>query len=129
MANAGSKRPLSPHVQIYRPQLSWVPSIINRITGVANAIGLLLLCWGLVSLATGPEAFGTFQAVIGSWFGKLCLLGWTWSICYHVLNGIRHLVWDTGHGFDVEFSDRTAMMVIAGSIGLTVLVWFAAYVV
>lgn len=126
MADAGSKRPLSPHVQIYRPQLSWVPSIVNRMTGVANAIGLVLVTWGLVALAVGPDAFGTVQAFLGSWLGKLMLFGWTWSICYHALNGIRHLVWDIGLGFEIEIMDRSALAVVGGSVVLTLLIWIVA---
>ena len=126
MADAGSKRPLSPHVQIYRLQLSWVPSIVNRMTGVANAVGLLLLSWGLVALASGPDAYAGFHGFIGSWLGMLMLFGWTWSICYHALNGIRHLVWDTGIGFEIEIMDRSAMAVIGGSVVLTVLIWIVA---
>ncbi len=126
MADAGSKRPLSPHVLIYRPQLSWVPSIVNRMTGVANAVGLLLLSWGLVALASGSDAYAGFHGFIGSRPGMLMLFGWTWSICYHALNGIRHLVWDTGIGFDIETMDRSAMAVIGGSMILTLLIWIVA---
>ena len=126
MADVGSKRPLSPHVLIYRPQLSWVPSIVNRMTGVANAVGLLLLSWGLVALASGSDAYAGFHGFIGSRAGMLMLFGWTWSICYHALNGIRHLVWDTGIGFDIETMDRSAMAVVGGSMILTVLIWIVA---
>lgn len=120
---AHGSRPLSPHLQIYRPQLSWVPSITHRFTGVALSVGTLLLVRWLVALASGPEAFETVQAFIGSWFGLLLLFGWTWSLFYHLANGIRHLVWDAGYGFELRSMELGAWIVIGSSVGLTLLFW------
>ncbi|MDX5361530.1 MAG: succinate dehydrogenase, cytochrome b556 subunit [Alphaproteobacteria bacterium] len=131
MANAktGTDRPLSPHLQIYRPQLSSMPSITHRITGVANAVGLILLTWWLVAMATGAGAFDAVQWFLDSILGRIMLFGWTWALCYHFLNGIRHLVWDAGHGFEVETMERSAKMVIGGSVVLTLLVWIVVAIV
>src|SRR5258708_21896065 len=95
-------RPLSPHLQVYRPQLTSVLSITHRATGVALAIGTLLLVWWLLAAATGPEQFAVVQAVLGSWIGRLLLLGWTWALFYHLANGIRHLFLDAGRGLELK---------------------------
>ena len=87
-------RPLSPHLQVYRPQWTMVLSISHRITGVGLSLGTLLLVYWLAAAAAGPEAFETAQEVIGSWIGRLFLFGWTFALFYHLCNGIRHLVWD-----------------------------------
>ncbi|MCP1336674.1 succinate dehydrogenase, cytochrome b556 subunit [Futiania mangrovi] len=131
MANAktGTDRPLSPHLQIYRPQLSSMPSITHRITGMANAAGLILLTWWLVAMATGAGAFDAVQWFLDSILGRIMLFGWTWALCYHFLNGIRHLVWDAGFGFEVETMERSAKMVIGGSVVLTLLVWIVVAIV
>src|SRR4051812_15488772 len=92
-----TERPMSPHLQVYRPQLTSILSITHRATGVALSVGtLLLVCW-LVSGAMGPQSYASLQGFLGSWLGILLLLGWSWSLFYHLCNGIRHLVWDTGH--------------------------------
>src|SRR5688500_2907199 len=93
-------RPLSPHLQIYRWQITMVMSILHRITGVALAVGTLLLIWWLVAAAAGPDAFATAQDFLGSILGRLLLLGWSWALFYHLCNGIRHLAWDAGWGFE-----------------------------
>jgi succinate dehydrogenase / fumarate reductase, cytochrome b subunit len=91
-----ASRPLSPHLQIYRPQITSVLSISHRATGLALSLGTLLLVWWLVALARGPEAFASVQSFVGSWLGRLLLLGWTFSLFFHLANGIRHLCWDAG---------------------------------
>ena len=91
-------RPLSPHLQIYRPQLTSVLSIFPRMTGVGLALGAVLVVWWLIAAATGLEYFGVVDGLLTSWIGHLVLLGMTWALAYHLLNGIRHLVWDIGHG-------------------------------
>lgn len=122
----GSKRPLSPHLQIYRLPFTALTSVIHRGTGVGLAIGTLLLVWWLVSAALGPQAFATAQAFLGSPLGYLILLGWSWCLFYHLCNGIRHLVWDAGWGFDMPNIDMGAIMVVGVSVVLTVVAWVAA---
>src|SRR5579871_4098332 len=93
-----AERPLSPHLQIYRPMLTMMMSIVHRITGAALYVGTLLLAWWLLAAASGPNAYATFQAVASSFIGRVVLLGYTWALV-HMLGGIRHLIWDSGHGF------------------------------
>jgi|SRR4051812_5122961 succinate dehydrogenase / fumarate reductase cytochrome b subunit len=119
-------RPLSPHLQIYRPQLTSVLSITHRATGVALAVGTLLLVWWLLAAATGPEQFAVVQAVLGSWIGRLLLLGWSWALFYHLANGIRHLFWDAGRGLGIKASYRSGWTVVLASIVLTAITWWMA---
>ncbi len=120
-------RPLSPHLQVYRFQWTMALSILHRITGVALAVGaLMLVCW-LVALADGPAAYAAIESFLASWFGRLLMFGWTWSLIYHLLAGIRHLVWDTGHGFSLPAAQASGYIVAMGSVILTLLVWVAAY--
>jgi succinate dehydrogenase / fumarate reductase cytochrome b subunit len=114
-------RPLSPHLQIYKPQLTSVLSISHRATGLALSVGTLLLSWWLLAAATGPEAYAQAQFFIGSWFGVLLLVGWTYSLFFHLCNGVRHLMWDTGHGLDLATTYATGWAVVAASAGLTLL--------
>jgi succinate dehydrogenase / fumarate reductase cytochrome b subunit len=118
-------RPLSPHLQVYRPQLTSAMSIFHRITGVANAVGTLVLVWWLVAAASGPEAFGTVQAFLGSWIGIIVLLGWSLSVFYHLCNGIRHLFWDAGFGFELTNVYRSGVAVLIGAVVLTAIAWIA----
>ncbi|HVM80723.1 MAG TPA: succinate dehydrogenase, cytochrome b556 subunit [Stellaceae bacterium] len=118
-----AERPLSPHLQIYRPQLTSVLSILHRITGVALAVGTLLLAWWLVALASGEDAFNAAQGFVGSWLGKLLLLGWSFAVFYHLANGIRHLFWDAGYGFEIKTTYASGWTVVAASTLLTVLAW------
>src|SRR5690606_1427727 len=97
-----SRRPLSPHLQIYRPQITSTLSILHRLTGIALGGGTLLLTWWLVAAAAGPEAFATAQGFICSIVGRLLLFGWSFALFYHLCNGIRHLVWDAGYGFEID---------------------------
>lgn len=119
-------RPLSPHLQIYRPQWTWVPSILHRMAGVGLMLGGVLVVWWLLAAAAGPQAFATADGLITSWLGHLVLLGLTWALAYHFLNGVRHLVWDLGYGFEVETAERSAQATVAGSVVLTVLLWLVA---
>ncbi|MBX6366883.1 MAG: succinate dehydrogenase, cytochrome b556 subunit [Rhodospirillales bacterium] len=123
-----SERPLSPHLQIYRWQLTMTLSIAHRATGIALSVGTLLLVWWLVAAATGPEAYRVVQEFLGSWLGILLLIGWSLSLFYHLCAGIRHLVWDTGHGFDIKTVYQSGWTVVVASIGLTILAWGAALV-
>ena len=122
---SGPNRPLSPHLLIYRPQLTSVLSITHRATGVALAAGTLLLTWWLVAAATGPDSFATVQAVLGSWPGMIVLLGFTWALLYHLCNGIRHLFWDAGLGLELQAAYRSGWAVVGCSVVLTALAWVA----
>lgn len=120
-------RPLSPHLQVYKFEWTMAYSITHRITGVGLAIGTLLFVWWLMALATGPDAFATVQGFIGSWFGRLLLLGWTWALFYHLVNGIRHMVWDTGWGLDMPTAGMTGHIMVASSVVLTLAAWLIGY--
>jgi succinate dehydrogenase / fumarate reductase cytochrome b subunit len=116
------ERPVSPHLQIYRWPLPMMMSILHRMTGVCLYVGTLLLAWWLIAAGEGPNAFAKVSAFLGSWFGRVMLFGYTWALLHHMLGGIRHLIWDTGHGFGPE-RDSLAVMTAVGSVGLTVLLW------
>ncbi|MGD1877334.1 MAG: succinate dehydrogenase, cytochrome b556 subunit [Kiloniellaceae bacterium] len=122
-----SNRPLSPHLQVYRPQITSALSILHRITGVALAVGTLLLTYWLIAAATGPEAFATAQGLIGSIIGRLLLFGWSFALFYHLCNGIRHLVWDAGYGFEIETAQRSGLVAVGVAAVLTLLCWIAGY--
>jgi succinate dehydrogenase / fumarate reductase cytochrome b subunit len=118
-----SARPISPHLGIYRWQLTMTLSIIHRATGVALAVGTLLVLAALFALAAGPEMYGKVQAFCASPFGIFLLVGWTWSLCFHLCNGIRHLAWDTGWGYEIPRAYATGWAVVVLSVLMTVLVW------
>lgn len=122
-----ANRPLSPHIQIYRPQLTSVLSILHRLTGIALAVGTLLLVWWLAAAAAGENAFDEVQAVIGSWIGRLLLLGWSFALFYHLCNGIRHLFWDAGRGFGLGAVYATGRAAVAAAVVLTVAAWIWGY--
>jgi len=117
-----AERPLSPHLQIYRPTLTMVMSILHRITGIGLYFGTLLLAWWLNS-AQGPNGYGKFEAFAGSWIGRLILFGYTWALIHHMLGGIRHLIWDTGRGFGPHEREWLAAANLIGSIAITVILW------
>ncbi len=119
------ERPLSPHLQVYKPQLTSVLSILHRVTGVALAAGTLLLAWWLVAAAYGPGQFEAVRAFAASWFGRLLLLGFTFALFYHLCNGIRHLFWDAGRGFELKTAYASGWLVVAASLGLTAVAWIA----
>ena len=123
------RRPLSPHLQVYKPQITSALSIFNRITGCAWAGGVLLLVWWLVAAAAGPGAFAAVQWFLGSFLGLLILFGMTAAAWYHTLGGIRHLVWDAGYGFDLPSTHASGYAVLAGTAILTVLTWIVAVIV
>lgn len=123
---ADTQRPISPHLQVYRWQVQMVSSIMHRATGVALSVGTLLVVFGLVKLAAGEDSFNQFKSIIGSPLGMLLLLGWSWSLFYHLCNGIRHLIQDAGAGYEISQFVRSSWLSVAGSIVLTVLAW--AYV-
>lgn len=127
-SDAKAARPLSPHLTVFRPLVTMVMSIVHRITGAALYFGMLLLAWWLVALASGPEAFGTVDRLLGSWFGMLILFGFTWALVHHMLGGLRHLVWDTGAGFTRAARNGLAWATIIGSVLLTLLIWIVAFI-
>ena len=122
-------RPLSPHLQIYRPQITSVLSVLHRATGLALAAGTLLLVWWLIAAAAGPDSFAAVQGFAGSFIGRVLLFGWSWSLFYHLCNGIRHLAWDIGWGFELKTVYATGWTVVAASLALTLVAWIAGYVV
>ena len=124
---ANSSRPLSPHIQIYKWPLAMAISILHRITGVALAVGALLMVVILVSVALGPEAYECIRELLASTVGKVFLFLWTVALFLHLFNGIRHLVWDAGYGFEKSTTRNSGILVIVATIIMSVAVWIAAY--
>ena len=120
-------RPLSPHLQVYRWQLTMVLSIIHRATGVALAVGTILLIALLLALAAGPDAYQSVRAFCSSWLGLLLLFGWSWALCFHMFNGLRHLLWDVGWGFEIPRAYLTGWTVVAASLVMTALIWACVF--
>jgi succinate dehydrogenase / fumarate reductase cytochrome b subunit len=114
-------RPLSPHLQIYRPQWTSITSILTRITGNALIVSTVLVVWWLIAAATGPDAFAVADGVLRSWFGDLVLLGSVWALWYHTLAGLRHLVWSTGRFMEIHRAETFGKVIVAGSFVLTLL--------
>ncbi|WP_150523689.1 succinate dehydrogenase, cytochrome b556 subunit [Roseibium sediminis] len=131
MSNADLRgnRPLSPHLQIYKPILTMVMSILHRITGAALYFGTLLLAWWLIAAAAGPAYFDFVNGIYGSFLGRLVLFGFTWALVHHMLGGIRHFIWDMGAGFGRETREWLARATIIGSVSLTILLWIIGYAV
>ena len=123
MAEAKRPRPLSPHLQIYRWPVTMATSITHRATGIALYMGAILLTWFLVALAMGEDAYAMFSAMASSWFGTLVLLGYTWALIYHLLNGVRHLHWDAGGNFENASAERSGILVFVFSVLFTAAVW------
>ena len=119
-------RPLSPHISIYRWPITMVLSILHRITGVALSVGFVVLVIWLFDVASGPEAYAVFQSVIDTVIGKIALVGWSFAFFFHLSNGARHLVWDTGRGFEKSQANRSAWLVIANAVALTAVFWWVA---
>ncbi|MEQ9126618.1 MAG: succinate dehydrogenase, cytochrome b556 subunit, partial [Alphaproteobacteria bacterium] len=125
-AMAADNRPLSPHLQVYRPQWTSVLSILHRATGVVTAIGLVYVAWWLIAAASGGDYYESFAWFAGSIFGNLLFMGFTFCLFYHLCNGIRHLVWDTGRNLELEGAYKSGLMVVAGAGVLTLIAWIAA---
>ena len=121
------ERPLSPHLQIYKPMLTMMMSILHRITGTVLYFGVILLVWWLTAAAWSDSYFNFVQSFFGHWFGRLILFGFTWALIHHSLGGLRHFLWDTGRGFDLAVVERLAQLNLAGSIILTILLWVIGY--
>jgi succinate dehydrogenase / fumarate reductase, cytochrome b subunit len=118
------RRPLSPHLQIYKPQITSAMSIFHRFTGVALSVGTLLLVWWLAAAATSDAAFATASGFIGSWFGILLLIGWTVALWFHFCSGLRHLFWDAGIGFELPQVHASGRAALIATAVLTVVTWF-----
>ena len=124
-----ARRPLSPHLQFYRPMLTMMMSIMHRITGMALYAGTLLLAWWLIAASTDARAFDTANSVLTSILGQIVLLGFTWALFHHLFGGIRHFIWDTGRGMDHPEREYLAQATLIGGLALTVVVWVVAYMV
>jgi succinate dehydrogenase / fumarate reductase cytochrome b subunit len=122
--NMSRQRPLSPHLQIYKPQLTSLLSIIHRATGVALSIGSVILVSWVVALSLGETTYSSYSMIINNWFGKLVLFGFTFGLFYHLSNGIRHLFWDAGYGYDLKVAYTSGTLVIISSLTLTIVTWF-----
>ena len=115
------ERPLSPHLQIYRPQMTSISSILTRITGNALIVAAVLIVWWLLAAATSDSYFATADAVMTSWFGDLVMVLSLWAVWYHYLAGLRHLYFDAGKGLEIETAERLGWVCIIGSVVLTVI--------
>ena len=121
-----NKNPLSPHLQIYRWHISSLLSISHRISGVINLFSLILIFLWLLILSLGENNYESFLLVINSFIGKFFLIGFTWSMSFHLLSGIRHLIWDFGYGFEIKTANISGIVVIISSLILTVIFWLLA---
>jgi len=121
-----SNNPLSPHLQIYRWHISSLLSITHRISGVINLLGLILIFFWLILLSFGESDYKLFLLLINSFFGKFILIGFVWTMCFHLLSGIRHLAWDLGYGFEIKTANISGIVVIISSLVLTVIFWLLA---
>lgn len=125
---SSNDRPISPHLQIYRPQLTSVMSISHRVTGVLLSVGLIVLAYWVIAAATGPDAYATAQALLGSWLGQVLLFFWSFALYYHLCNGIRHLVWDTGNALELEAVYSSGYIALAAAVVLTLVTWIVVAV-
>ena len=117
------QNPLSPHLQIYRWHISSLLSITHRIVGVINILALILVFFWLLTLSFGESSYELFLLIINSFLGKFILIGFTWSMSFHLLSGIRHLVWDLGYGFEIKTANISGIIVIVFSLVLTIIFW------
>ena len=122
-------RPLSPHLQVYRLPLTAMLSITHRITGVILTVGMLFFVNGIVALAQGAQAFASFQEGMNSFLGKIILLGWLFSLFFHLCHGVRHLVWDAGSGMAKQYLDKASGIEIAIALGLSVTILVLAAII
>ncbi|AXS39026.1 succinate dehydrogenase, cytochrome b556 subunit [Breoghania sp. L-A4] len=127
--DAKAARPLSPHLQIYKPILTMVTSILHRITGSALYVGTVLVAWWLIAIASGPAYYDFVSEIFGSILGRLVLFGFTWALTFHMIGGMRHLVWDTGRGLEKGTREKLALATVIGSVVLTILLWIIGYAV
>ena len=120
------KNPLSPHLQIYRWHISSLLSITHRIAGVINLIALIFVFFWLITFSFGENNYQSFLLIINSFFGKFILIGFTWSMIFHLLSGIRHLAWDLGYGFEIKTANFSGIIVIIFSLAFTIIFWLIA---
>ena len=118
-------RPLSPHLSVWRPTMTYVMSIVHRITGGALYVGVLLLAWFLLATSMDAAAFGVASAFLNSFLGRLILFGFTWALFHHMLGGIRHFIWDAGYGMDKPEREGLAIATLAGGLALSIIIWAA----
>ena len=118
-----TERPLSPHLQIYRPQITSMMSVLHRGTGIVLILALIVWAWWLLALAAGPDAYATFTSVAGSWVGALAMVGWSFALFYHLCAGIRHMLLDTGRYFTIPEIYRTGYITLGASVVLTLGFW------
>lgn len=123
VANRPVHRPLSPHLQVYRWQLTSILSILHRATGIALAVGVLYLAAWVVFASTSPATYQSFQSFNSSIVGRIILGGWLYCLFYHLFNGIRHLFWDAGYGFEIKDAYRSGWLVVAASLLATAVSW------
>ena len=116
-------RPMSPHIWSWKWHVTMLTSILHRVTGVGNYLGAFVIVGWLLAVALGPEAYESYAGFLGSPIGLIILFGFTVSICYHLCNGIRHLFWDAGTGYDPAVANTTAVIVIAAGVILAVAIW------
>lgn len=121
-----NKRPLSPHLQIYQPQLTSLMSILHRLSGIFLSLGTVVLAYWLIAAASGAESYQQAQDLLGSFLGLLFLFGWSFALFYHLCNGIRHLFWDIGLGMDIKMVYLSGKLVLLASFVLTALAWWLA---
>ena len=121
-----NKNPLSPHLQIYRWHISSLLSITHRISGVINFLALILIFFWITFLSFGESNYDLFLSTINSFFGKFILIGFTWSMSFHLLSGIRHLFWDLGYGYEIKTANISGIIVIIFSLAVTVAFWSVA---
>ncbi len=125
MSDPANQRPLSPHLQVYRPVISMVMSIFHRLTGSALYLGMIVLVWWLIAAASGPQYYAVAMDWIGSVVGYLILIGLSWAVFHHALGGLRHFLWDTGRGFEIPTVLRLSWATLLGSVTLTIIFWAA----
>ena len=121
-----NQNPLSPHLQIYRWHISSLLSITHRISGVINLLALILIFFWLLFFSFGESNYELFLLIINSFFGKFILIGCAWSMCFHILSGIRHLAWDLGYGYEIRTANVSGIIVIIFSLVLTITFWLLA---
>ena len=126
---ANTSRPLSPHLQVYRWKLHMALSILHRATGVALGFGTLLIAWWILATAAGPDAYNAFITLAGGIIGRLVLFGFTFALMLHLLNGIRHLFWDAGYGFELDTVQKSGVAVVVLAVVFTAAIWVGGYYV
>ena len=121
------ERPLSPHLFIYKPMLTMTMSIVHRVTGACLFFGTLLMAWWLIAAASGPNAYAGIGSFMSSFVGRIILFGYTWALIHHGLGGVRHLIWDTGRGFEPTEREMLTLATLIGSIAWTIIIWVVGY--